>query len=72
MTPEPGKQTITMNVLPNIAHYKGNQTMKFGELIGNIFLKESCRKWGRETSPRPLFSFFKETLYETKVSGLRL
>ena len=40
---------------------KGNQTMKFGQFIKyskkNIFLQKSCRKWGRETSSRPLFVF---------------
>ena len=37
--------------------------MKFGQLIEynkrNIFLQKSCRKWGRETSSRPLFGFYK-------------
>ena len=37
--------------------------MKFGQLIEynkrNIFLQKSCRKWGRETSSRPLFVFKK-------------
>ena len=36
---------------------KGNQTMKFGQLIDqnmrNIFLEKSCTKYGGETSPRP-------------------
>ena len=36
---------------------KGNQTMKFGQLIehnmGNSFLQKSYTKSGRETSPRP-------------------
>ena len=37
------KQTIAMHILPNIKGSKGNQTMKFGQLIEynmrNIFLK---------------------------------
>ena len=37
-----GKQTITMHILPDISRSKGNQTMKFGQLIEynirNIFL----------------------------------
>ena len=37
--------------------------MKFGQLIEyfkrNIFLENFCRKWGRETSSRPLFVFYK-------------
>ena len=48
---------------------ENNQTMKFGKIIEckkkNIFLQNSCRKWGRETSPRPLFVFFKNTLSMT-------
>ena len=33
MTSEPGQQTITIHILPNISRSKGNQTMKFGQLI---------------------------------------
>ena len=47
----------------NISGIKGNQTMKFGQLLEYpkriIFLKKLCRKWGRETSSRPLFVFWK-------------
>ena len=43
--------------MPNICRSKGNQTMKFGQLIGynlrNIFLERSYTKCGGETSPRP-------------------
>ena len=41
----------------NISRSKGNQTMKFGQLIEcnmrNIFLEKSYAKCGGETSPRP-------------------
>ena len=61
LTSQPGWQTITVHILPNISRSKGNQTLKFGQLIEynnrNIFLQKSCRKWGRETSSRPLFVF---------------
>ena len=44
-------------MLPNISRSKGDQTMKFGQLIEynmrNIFLEKSYTKCGRETSPRP-------------------
>ena len=44
-------------MLPNILRNKGNQTMKFGQLIdydmGNIFLEKSHTKCGGETIPRP-------------------
>ena len=43
----------------NISGSKGNQAIKFGQLINysvrHIFLQNSCRKWDRETSFRPLF-----------------
>ena len=43
--------------MPNISRNKGNQTMKFGQLIEynmrNIFLEKSYTKCGGETSPRP-------------------
>ena len=32
-TSQPGKQTIAIPTLPNITRSKGNQTMKFGQLI---------------------------------------
>ena len=42
MTSEPWKQTIAMHILSNISRSKGNQTMKFGQLIEhsmrNIFV----------------------------------
>ena len=45
------------NCNTNISRNKGNQTMKFGQIIEcnmrNIFLKESFTKCGGETSPRP-------------------
>ena len=59
MTSQPGKQTIAMNILTNISRIKGNQTMKLGQLKEykkrNIFLQKLCRKWGRDTSPIPLY-----------------
>ena len=44
-------------MLRNMSRSKGNQTMKFGQLIEynirNIFLEKSYTKCGGETSPRP-------------------
>ena len=44
MTFQPGKQTIAINILPNISAGKDNQTMKFGQLIEynitNTFLEK--------------------------------
>ena len=33
MTSQPGHQRITAHILLNISRIKGNQTMKFGQLI---------------------------------------
>ena len=51
MTSQPGQQTIVIHVLHNISRSKGNQTMKFRQLIEcnmrNIFLEISDTKCGR-------------------------
>ena len=43
MMSQPGKKTIAIHMLPNISRNKGNQTMKFVQLlqynVGKIFLK---------------------------------
>ena len=57
MTSQPGLQTVVIHiVIPNISMGKGNQTMKFGQLIKynmrNIFLEKSYTKCGGEFSPR--------------------
>ena len=48
MTSEPGLQAIAIHILPNISQSKGNQTMKFDQLIEynkiNIFPQKLCRK----------------------------
>ena len=33
MTSQLGKQTIAISILPNMSLSKGNQTMKFGQLV---------------------------------------
>ena len=33
MTSQPGYQTITIHIFPNISQIKSNQTMKFGQLV---------------------------------------
>ena len=67
MTSQVGLQTFAIHILPNISHSKGNQTMKFGQLIEhnkrNIFPQKLCGKWGRETSPKPLFIFLKSFIW---------
>ena len=63
MSSQPGLQTVVIHILPDISQSKDNQTAKFGQLIEyikrNIFLQKLCRKWGKETSSRPLFIFKK-------------
>ena len=50
MTSQPGLKTITIDILPNISQSKGNQTMKFGQLIEynkrNIFFKHYAGRQG--------------------------
>ena len=57
MTSQPGKQTIAIHTLPNISRIKGNQTMKFVQLIEydtrKNFLEKSYSKCDGETIPRP-------------------
>ena len=47
---------MVIHILPNISRSKGNQTMKFSQLIEynlrNIFPEKSYTKCGGETSPR--------------------
>ena len=49
-----------MHILPNISRSKGNQAMKFGQLIEynmrNIFVEKSYTKCSRKTIPRPPLS----------------
>ena len=48
MTSQPGLQAITIHILPNISQSRGNQIMKFGQLIEynkrDIFLQKLCKK----------------------------
>ena len=56
MMSQPGKKAFRIYLLPNIPRRKGNQTMKFGQLIEynmkKIFLEKSYTKCCGETSPR--------------------
>ena len=48
MTLQPSLQATALHIFPNISQSKGNQTMKFGQLMEydkrNIFLQKLCRK----------------------------
>ena len=56
---ETGEQIITIPILPNISRSKGNQTLKFGQLIEynmrNIFGEKSYTKFGEQASSRPFY-----------------
>ena len=53
MTSQPGLQTIAIYILLNISQIKGNQKMKFGQLIEynkrKTFLQKLCRTSGKKT-----------------------
>ena len=57
MTSQLGQQTIAIHILTIITRSKGNQAMKFGQLIKynmrNSFLKKSYQKCYGEAIPRP-------------------
>ena len=57
---------MAIHVLPNISRSKGNQTMKYGQLIEcnmkSIFLEKLYTKYGGETSPRPFSEKLKFTI----------
>ena len=59
MKSQPGKQTITIHILPNTSRSKGSKTMIFGQLVEydmrNSFHEESYKKCSRGTIPRPFF-----------------
>ena len=57
MTSKPGKQTITINILPNMPRRKRNQTVTFAKLIEpnmtKIFHEKSFTKCSGETILKP-------------------
>ena len=67
MTTQTGKQVTTICILPNISRSKGNQKIKFGQVMKNIvrntFSVKLCRKQSRKTSSRPLFVFQKSFIW---------
>ena len=72
MTSQTGKETIAIGIMPNNSRSKGNQTVKFGQLIEfnmrDIFVEKSFKKYGGESSPRPFFKKIKiECISESTV-----
>ena len=66
MTSQSVKDTIVIHILPNISRSKGNQTMKYDQLleynIRNIILEKLHTKCGGETSPGPFSEKSKLTI----------
>ena len=60
MTSQPGYQTITMHILPNISRSKCNQTMKFDQLIqyNKMFLFKNHAENQSGKLVLDLFNFF--------------
>ena len=63
MTSQPGLQTISINILPNISQSKGNLKMEFGQLIEynkrNIFFRSYAENEAGRLVP-DLSLFFKK------------
>ena len=62
-------------MLLNISRNKGNQTMKFGQVIEHNKIFFSKKKNSENDAGKlvpDLFLFFKKTLYEVRSSGLQL
>ena len=57
MTSRPDYETIAIHILPNFSRNKGNQALKFGQLIQynerKNFLEKSYKKCCGKTSNRP-------------------
>ena len=57
MTSQTGQQIITIHILLNILRSKGDQAMKFGQLIDydirKNFREKSCSRQGGKACPRP-------------------
>ena len=67
MTSQPGKQTITMHIFPNISISKNNQAIKFGQLIEytmrNIFLNNHTPDVVEKLFPNPFLKKSKSSQY---------
>ena len=57
MTLQPDLQTVTMHILPDISRSKGNQTVRFGQLIeyNKYFALKIMQKMSQGASSRPRF-----------------
>ena len=53
MTSEPGQQTFAIHIFTNISRSKGNQAMKFDQLIEYFFLKNHTQNPVEKLFPEP-------------------
>ena len=67
MRSQPGKQTIAIHTLLNISRTKGNQTIKFGQLIKynirNIFLENHTQNVAEKLFPDPFLKNEKRSCF---------
>ena len=56
MTSQPGKETITIHILPNTSINKSNQTMKLGQLI-------TCKTLFFKTPTQNMLGNYSQTLF---------
>ena len=75
MTSQTGSQTNTIHILPNISRSKGNETMKFDQVIvyrnRKVFFKNNTENEARRLLP-DIILFFTKALYKLKAIGLQL
>ena len=69
LTSQPGKQAITIHILPIISRSKGNRTEKFSQII--LFFKNHAENEAGRLVP-DFFLFFKKAVYKVKANGLQL
>ena len=64
---QPGEQTITLHIFPNISRSKDTQAIEFGQLIEynlrKIFLEKLYTKCGGETIPSPYSTMSKLSIF---------
>ena len=58
MTSQPGLQTITIDILSNNSQSKGNQTMKFGQLVEHNNRNFFFRNYAENEAGRLLADLF--------------
>ena len=68
MTSQAVHKTVTINILPNISQSQENQTMKFDQLIKEIFFFKIHAENEAGTLVPDLFCFYKKALDQVEAS----